>query len=43
MIFSQQPYNLKDKIGMQIKTKESVVDKVTNFNYSRLHIQNNFG
>ena len=43
MIFSPQPYNIQDKIGMRIKIKESVVDEVTNFNYLGLHIQNNFG
>ena len=43
MIFSPQPHNVKDKIGMQIKIKGSVVDEVTNFNYLGLHIQNNLG
>ena len=40
MVFSPQPHNIQDKIGMQIKIKKSVVDKVTNFNYLGLHIQN---
>ena len=43
MIFSPQPHKLKEKFGMQIKIKESVADKVTNFNRLGLHIQNNLG
>ena len=44
MIFSPQPHsNIKDKIGMQINIKESVIDKVANNNYLGLHIQNNLG
>ena len=43
MVFSPQPHNIKDKIEMQIKIKESVVDEVTHFNYLGLHIQNNLG
>ena len=43
MIFSPQPRNIKEKIGMQIKINESVAEKVTNFNYLGLHIQNNLG
>ena len=27
MVFSPQPHNIQDKIGMQIKIKKSVVDK----------------
>ena len=41
MIFSPQPHNIQDKIEMQIKIKESVVNEVTNFNYLGLHTQNN--
>ena len=40
MILLPQLHKLKDKFGMQIKIKESVVDEVTNFNYLGLHIQN---
>ena len=43
MIFSPQPHDIQDKIGMQIKIKESVVDEVTNFNYLGLYTQNNLG
>ena len=32
MIFSPHPHSIKDKIGMQIKIKESVADEVKNFN-----------
>ena len=32
MIFSLQPHNIKDKIGLQIKITESAVDEVTYFN-----------
>ena len=43
MIFLPQPHSIKDKIEMQIKITESVVDEVTNFNYLGVHIQNNLG
>ena len=43
MIFFSQPHNIKEKMGMQIKIKEYVVDKVTNFNYLGLDIQSNLG
>ena len=36
-----QPHSIKDKIGIQIRIKKSVVDKETNLNYLGLHIQNN--
>ena len=32
MIFSLQPHNIKDKIGLQIKITESVVHEVINLN-----------
>ena len=43
IIFSPQPHNIKDKIGRQIKIKESVVDEIANFNCLGLRIQNNLG
>ena len=43
MIFLLQPQNRKDKNGMQIKIKKSIVDETTNFNYLGLLIQNNLG
>ena len=43
MIFLPQLHNTKDKIGMQIKINESVVDEVTSFDYLNLCIQNTLG
>ena len=43
MIFFSPPHNIKENMGMQIKIKEYVVDKVTNFNYLGLDIQSNLG